>query len=332
MISISGTMNLESFMNSMNDKIRESEEYNFLGKNNSFEKFKDEILEYFILKPVILYVPNRTLVVNISNENIENFIDHVHYIEDIYSLIYMHQNFNNVSLKKHEISVVIIEANKSIKKTRFLQNITFLEYFLKRNNQNQCVPSGLLNFQKLENIFLKINKKESIKKLLKKGQKYFYSSIFNLNLPENRTKTIYQRLKYFKEPKSIDDEMYDYENAYMYKCQICNNQHKVYLAKDNKNKKNLTSNFIKKNEDLKAYEFMCGHDNTKHAGKTNFCISIEKLRLEDNTSSLHQINSIFLYMFYIASNDGSGIVYVTNNKNRIKISMEDYFEKYDKKS
>ncbi|MGE4511049.1 MAG: hypothetical protein AB7D43_08095 [Sulfurimonadaceae bacterium] len=136
--------------------------------------------------PFVFFVKQNTLTANISVNDPLPYISNIHYAENLYLLAFMYKNFNSMDLENVQINCIFIATSNDFRKIEVLNNVCFLENFLERNKESQINKSGKLNYAKLENMFFSIFSKNEYKKLLTKPGKYFFQSIFKLNVHRKR--------------------------------------------------------------------------------------------------------------------------------------------------
>ncbi|MGE4511373.1 MAG: hypothetical protein AB7D43_09765 [Sulfurimonadaceae bacterium] len=136
--------------------------------------------------PFVFFVKQNTLIANTTGHNPLPYISKIHDAENLYLLAFMYKNFSNMDLENVQINCIFIETSNDFRKIEVLNNVCFLENFLER--KEACIKkSGKLNYEKLETLFFSIFSEQDYKKLMKKPGKYFYQSIFGLNLHRKRS-------------------------------------------------------------------------------------------------------------------------------------------------
>lgn len=326
MKSVSGEIKLDTLMELLKKKIEETTEYRNRPRSKIKSKIKVEFYEMLLMKPIILYVQNRTLVTNNSYDELEKFVLDVFYIEDIYTLI-LCMNLSIEEMKRLTVRWIICEAHIEIKKNRVFQQVPFIDYFFDRSQEVEFINkkcekkvkqnrSGRLDYVRMDDMFLDQNKIDDLKTYFTKAGTYFYSNIFNVN-PSGRKDTYAQHeLKYYKSPSEIEIKKKDIEKAYNYQCPICKTENKVWLLghEDSNVKKFLVlnENFI---------EFECNHEKTEHDGSAKFGFDPTKYGFMLQTNE--QYNQAFLYLFYRARHADGYIEYLEENEIK-RLSIENY--------
>lgn len=193
---------------------------------NSFllENSTELARELLLSKPIILYVKKGALCSNNAYMNIDYIADEIIEIEDIYSLLIL-RNLQLFDQKKYEISWIACEAPVAIKKSVFLSKLSFVDVFMERNKNTGNNSVGRLDYEKIENLFVKIGGKKLIEDLtISKKCKYFISCVFNikLNSKKNNYEHKFSVEKTLENYKITNDDM---EKVYRSKCHVC---HKMY--------------------------------------------------------------------------------------------------------
>ncbi|MCK9338266.1 MAG: hypothetical protein M0P43_10575 [Arcobacteraceae bacterium] len=133
--------------------------------------------------PFVLFVKNNTLTANtVSNNDLSMYATKINYAINLDLLTFIFKNFSNKELENIFINCILVETNEDFKKIEVLNIACFLEKFLEINKECHINKSGKLNYRKLEHMFFSIFSKNEYKKLMKKPGKYFFQSIFGLNV------------------------------------------------------------------------------------------------------------------------------------------------------
>ncbi|MDY0121375.1 MAG: hypothetical protein RBR54_05465 [Sulfurimonas sp.] len=151
-------------------------------------KFKNEgFLEIIEQHPFIFFVKKNTFTANTVNSDLSSYASKIHHAINLDLLTFIFKNFSNNELESVHVNCVLIETNNDFKKTEILNLVCYMEKFLERNKESQINKSGKLSYSKLENMFFSIFSKNEYKKLMKKPEKYFFQSIFALNIHRNKS-------------------------------------------------------------------------------------------------------------------------------------------------
>jgi len=152
--------------------------------SNKFES--KGFLEIIKQLPFIFFVKKNTFIANTVNCDLSSYANKIHHAINLDLLTFIFKNFSNSELESVFVNCVLIETNNDFKKAEVLNLVCFMEKFLERNKESQINKSGKLNYAKLENMFFSIFSKNEYKKLLTKPGKYFFQSIFKLNVHRKR--------------------------------------------------------------------------------------------------------------------------------------------------
>jgi len=316
---VSGKINCNTLFLKLETYIYSSLLYEYRIKFESYERLDEIVIDRLLSIPLIIYVKNNTLPSNIEIDSIEQYIDNIIYVEDELTLLYLYLNMKKEKMINVEISCILIESNKDIKKVSPIKTLIFLDYFIKRNKEGNIVKAGGLDYNKIESIFLNIYQK-NIKQLLKNGQKYFYQNALNLNLSIYKTPYIYPK-NYKNLHYSIDEidiNNFHKDRIYVYNCPICSNTHHIIISEIKSKKVNIDK-YIYYNKSTDRYEFICNHERSEYDG-INVNFGIQKEKQEKETLDEDKKIKIFLYMFLHYYNK-DGKIY---SKNLLNFDKEGY--------
>ena len=289
-------------------------------KKSLKDKMTDEFLKELLLKPFIFYVKKGTLPTSNSYESFEKFADKIFYIDDIYRLL-LCQKLLTFENKSYETTWIIMESKVEIKKTRDINNIPFLEYWMNKHVENNT--SGKLDYSRMDEMFFETHNKNDLKKYFKKPGTYFYTNIFNLNLNDRKSSYALHELRYYKSPDNVILEEKNIAKKYNYICPICEHNYPVFLCG---NPNSNVKSFIQSNSNY--IEFDCDHKDTKYEKKYRFGFSADKYNfsLLDNDA----YNKAFLYLFYLAKRTETQLEYLDENNEVKRLDIEKYFRSRDR--
>ncbi len=291
-----------------------------VGKEVKKKSIKDKVTNNFfeklLLKPFIFYVKNDTLPTSNAYESFEKFSDKIFYIEDIYRLL-LCQQLLPVGNRAYEVNWIIMESKVEIKKTRDINNIPFLEYWMSKHVKNNT--SGKLDYSRMDEMFFEVHNKNDLSKYFKKPGTYFYTNILNLNLTDRKSSYATHELRYYESPNCIIIDKKDIVKKYNYICPICDHNYPIFLCEnDNSNVKS----FIKQNS--RYIEFDCDHKGTKYENKAKFGFSINKHPFDLHTDE--DCNKAFLYLFYLAKPGEECFEYNDKDNKLQQWKLDDYFK------
>ena len=331
----SGTSSVKEVLNKLENLINEQIRNM---PNSSFpDKAKDEFYEIILSKTFVFYVPVNSIKMSMIDMSIHE-VKKIIYTSNMSEIIAL----TNLSLhkkNKYKINWIAVEFNKiNIDNEEITDNdishvLPFLSTacelnVLKKDAKNKKI-NFRIDFEKLEKLFEKLGKAPSY--FLHNAKKHFFKSLFSIQTSEQKNNEInYVKQELIKkEYKNILISKENIKSVYLYRCQICGNQHEVILSKSMRGKKRnslrkyirVSNNFIY--EKNNRYYVVCEHHSTKYEGINKF-FSISKKTIVDNDSNENiDMDKVFLFQFFnFVLNDESQKIeyYINDEKHSIDVN------------
>lgn len=273
----------------------------------------------------------------------KNFIEYqmiIDYCTDL-EVLFVLSNLDEKVLKSYNINWVIFGIDETSKEkfhaVNFLNIACFCDYHREESDKKKKVVYRI-DFNKIEKLY-KYYYKININLFAKFSKKYFFNSIFNLQISQE--KLLYKNeivVIKFEETKinNIIIEKKSHRNIYQCQCVICGNIDNIVLSKSLKGSRinskikykkvsNTTIKQIKNNEFSLSF---CNHIGTSYENKgIDFSFKIKEYNQNINT-----LDQVFLYYLHNFKYDKAttSILYFKNS-NVEKFKIDKFIEKkYDK--
>jgi len=270
----------------------------------------NELIEILVNKPILFYVKKNTLTTNNSYMGIEDYLDSLLAVEDIFSLMLLY-NLPAYEQVEIEIHWIMCESPAMINKSIMISFLCFVDFFLDRNISNGKNSVGRLDYKKFEDLFLLLGGAKFITLLtIDKRCKSVLSCILKI-LPS------FKKNKYVT---SVDEEGNEYsiskENlnaVYRTKCYVCDDVYSVILHGNIKERG--SDKYILPNEMLNSFvqdkqlyvELICQkclQDKIKNR---------PILAVENNPELLDEYNNAFLKIYNSLLIDESAVMQQSQN-------------------
>lgn len=329
---ISGICSLDNFLEKIKIHLEYAQEGLF--RSAIVRKIKLPFYEILLSKTFVLYVKNGVISASYDDADIAEVMNDIIHIDDVESLVVLN-DLDHVSKKKYQISWIAFEVfsqniqhkalsdNQIIKCQNYLKLVSFFDFYKQNEIDENNKKVYRIGFKKLEKQFEK-DVDFPIRNLLNSGRKNLYEKLFNMHrLDENINEII--NIEQKLSPIAYSEIMItkkELKYVYKYRCQICNNLHKIILSKSQRDKNILdkkytrvSNDFIKFHETTKRYEIICNHIGTKYEKeRINFSFSANNLNIPE--AMIVNLDKVFLYAFFNYIHHENQILYIKENVNK----------------
>ena len=248
-------------------------------------KVKPLYYEILLTKTYIFYVNKEVISDSYMNAEFNEIAKNVIWCDDMEALLSLF-NLDRATQKKYKISWIAIEVftenitdlkiadDKEIIKSReHIKIANILDRYKKEDVVEEQKKMYRIDFTRLEKLFL--SSEIPLKKLLRNSKKYFYLDIFKIQLSDKKNNII-EIVDQTLEPieyKKIQITKNSHKQIFNYRCQICNNLHKVILSKSQRDKNVAIKKYIRVSNDLIRLELVkgkgrfivvCNHEGTEY--------------------------------------------------------------------
>jgi len=244
---VEGKANLAEVMRIIQPWLSTSLYFSFFSKTQPYllKNSTNELVNILVNKPIFFYVKKNTLITNNSYMGIEDYLDSLLAVEDIFSLMILY-NLPAYEQAEIEIHWIMCESPAMINKSIMISLLCFVDFFLDRNTSNTV---GRLDYKKFEDLFLLLGGAKFITALtIGKKCKSVLSCILKI-FPT------YKKNEYVT---SVDEEGNEYDISkenlkavYRTKCYVCDDLYSVILHGNTKERRN--DKYILPNEMLNTF-------------------------------------------------------------------------------
>jgi hypothetical protein len=287
-------------------------------KFNLKNKITPEFINVLTEKPLIFYAKKGSFNASYDGAEFVSFAPFIYYAENLETLRYL--KVIDVDIQNEiEIQWVIIETEKNIKMSAWLDKLIFLDFWQKEKGKKDS--SGKIDYFEIENLLKELSPKNYGQMLVKKFIKYVTYPLLKIKPPQDQY--IFPTLRYIKTPLNIKitEDMNNY--VYRYKCPICGNKYSVVLS-NSKNKRKLNvKKMIVYNSKEDKIEFKCDHEGTIYEGKNRPYFRPSKVggfSLKEDID----YDKAFLYLFERYKKEGDNFILIKENGELKSNSISDY--------
>jgi len=291
-------------------------------------KAKDEFYEIILSKTFVFYVPANSIKMNMVDASIDEVKEIIY--TDMSEIIAL----TNLPLYKkirYKINWIAIEFNKKniedkeITDKKISRYLPFLSIaceldILKKDSKNKKL-NFRIDFEKLNKLYEKIGKASYF---FRNAKKHFYQSLFSFQTSEQKNNDInyVRQVLIQKKYKDISISQDDLKSVFLYKCQICGNQHEVILSNSKRGRKrNIHKKYTRVSDDFiyektDKYYIVCKHSGTKHEGVKKL-FSVKKMTITNNDSNENiDLDKVFLFQFFnfVLNDESQKIEYYINDE------------------
>jgi len=334
----SGTSSVTEVLYKLENLI--SEQIRNIQNRSLSDKAKDNFYEIILSKTFVFYVPANSIKMSMVETSIHE-MKNIIYTDNISEIIAL-TNLSEDKKNKYKINWIAVEFNKAnINNKEIADNdlTHFLPFLsraceldlLKKDTQNKKI-NFRIDFERLDKSFEKLGK---VSDFFRNAKKHFYQSLFSFQTSEQKNNEInYVKQELIqKEYTSISVSKEDIKAVYLYRCQICGNQHEVILSRSKRGRKqNSLRKYVRVSNDFiyeknNRYYVVCKHSGTKYEGINKFfSIGKERIDLRENNENIN-IDKIFLFQFFnFVLEDTTKIGYYKDGK-QLSIAVDEFINR-----